>query len=438
MATRILRLGNDHDPLGQRWLQSFMARQPRVSSIIGRSIEVARADAASPAIVRAFLELFERTRIELNIKLDDIWNMDETGIALGVCTNTRVIARASKRKAYIKAPGNREWVSIIESVSATGRKLRCMVIFKGKSLHTTWFPSESVPDWIYTTSENGWTANVIGLEWLRRIYIPETTPDPGRHRMLILDGHGSHVDIEFMWECRQHQIHLLYLPAHTSHLLQPLDLAPFSVIKSKYRHQIQELSLIDDAAPVKKERFISSYHQARVNGLSDRVIRAGWRATGLAPYNPDIVLSSSQISARPITPPQVIQPIHISDPIYRTPQRSQDVYRAQQQLQRSELLSRNTRTVLAKAAKAISQAQSHAAQLQASNQLLHQKIDSIVSTQVRKRTRINPNHRFSEVDTIKRAIDLAAVKIVTRSTSRANQIASCTAEAIASIVHPNL
>ena len=106
MATRILRLGNDHDPLGQRWLQSFMARQPRVSSIIGRSIEVARADAASPAIVRAFLELFERTRIELNIKLDDIWNMDETGIALGVCTNTRVIARASKRKAYIKALGN--------------------------------------------------------------------------------------------------------------------------------------------------------------------------------------------------------------------------------------------------------------------------------------------------------------------------------------------
>ena len=110
------------------------------------------------------------------------------------------------------------------------------MIFKGKSLYTTWFLSESVPDWIYTTSENGWTANVIGLEWLRQIYILETTPDPGRYRMLILDGHGSHVDIEFMWECRQHRIHLLYLPAHTSHLLQPLDLAPFSVIKSKYRY----------------------------------------------------------------------------------------------------------------------------------------------------------------------------------------------------------
>ena len=46
-----------------------MARQPRVSSIIGRSIKVARADAASPAIVRAFLELFERTWIKLNTVL---------------------------------------------------------------------------------------------------------------------------------------------------------------------------------------------------------------------------------------------------------------------------------------------------------------------------------------------------------------------------------
>jgi hypothetical protein len=67
MATRILRLGGDPNPLGQRWAQSFLARQPRVASIIGRTIESARAEAASPAIIRAFLELFKRTRIQLNI-----------------------------------------------------------------------------------------------------------------------------------------------------------------------------------------------------------------------------------------------------------------------------------------------------------------------------------------------------------------------------------
>ena len=63
--------------------------------------------------------------------------MDETGIALGVCANTRVLARASNKKADVKSPENREWVSIIECVSATGRTLRCAVIFKGQSLQTT-------------------------------------------------------------------------------------------------------------------------------------------------------------------------------------------------------------------------------------------------------------------------------------------------------------
>jgi hypothetical protein len=101
-------MNGDHEPLGQLWISNFLSRQPRVASIIGRSIEAPRAEAASPAKIRAFLELFERTRIELNIRLEDIWNMDETGIALGVCTNSLVIASSTKKKAYTKALGDCE------------------------------------------------------------------------------------------------------------------------------------------------------------------------------------------------------------------------------------------------------------------------------------------------------------------------------------------
>jgi len=46
------------------------------------------------------------TRIWLNIQIEDIWNMDETGIALGVCTNTQVLASSKKKKAYVKTPEN--------------------------------------------------------------------------------------------------------------------------------------------------------------------------------------------------------------------------------------------------------------------------------------------------------------------------------------------
>jgi hypothetical protein len=70
-------MNGDHEPLGKLWISNFLSRQPRVASIVGRSTEAPRAEAASPAKIRAFLELFERIRIELNIRLEDIRNMDQ-------------------------------------------------------------------------------------------------------------------------------------------------------------------------------------------------------------------------------------------------------------------------------------------------------------------------------------------------------------------------
>jgi hypothetical protein len=110
---------------------------------------------------------------------------------------------------------------------------------------------------------------------LQRIFIPGLAPAQGRYQMLILDGHGLHTPIEFMILCKQHNIHLLYLPPHASHILQPLDLAPFSAVKSRYQDQIRALLALDDAAPIKKERFVISYNQAQEAGLSEQVIQAG-------------------------------------------------------------------------------------------------------------------------------------------------------------------
>lgn len=410
MATRILHMNGDDAPLGQLWVANFLQRNRRVHSIVGRSIAAERAKAANPELIRAFLTLFEETRIRLGIHTEDIWNVDETGVALGVCDNSQVLASAHKRKAYVQSPENREWVSIVEAISASGRKLRPVVIFKGQSLQTTWFPSESVPDWFYTTSDNGWTSNSLGLEWLRRVFIPESACTRGPNRLLILDGHGSHVSTEFMWTCYLTRIHCLYIPAHSSHVLQPLDLTPFSVVKSAYRDQIRALSALSSAAPVKKERFISAYNNARIQGFSERVIRAGWRATGLVPYNPDLVLLSSQVQTRPVTPPRAIQPNNIQDQLFATPQRSQDLYRARQLLEQSETLTRSTRVLLGKAGKAISIANTRAAGLQASNKQLQFELDQFKITKTRKRVIPDPNGRFNNIETIIKAVDEAAAE----------------------------
>ncbi|USP78609.1 hypothetical protein yc1106_05883 [Curvularia clavata] len=121
MATRILHMNSDYEPLRQLWVPHFIARNPRVASIVGRKIESAHTTSANYKTVKAFLKLFKH----------------ETGVALEVYTNARVLASSSKKKAYIKSPEDREWVSIIKTISATGAKLQCLVVFKGKHLQTT-------------------------------------------------------------------------------------------------------------------------------------------------------------------------------------------------------------------------------------------------------------------------------------------------------------
>jgi hypothetical protein len=124
-----------------------------------------------------------------------------------------------------------------------------------------------------------------------------------------------------MWAGKQVKIRLLSLPPRSTYLLQPLDLSVFSVVKLKYRNQIRDLASLDDAAPIKKERFISYYHQAREEGFSPRVIRAGWKAAGLVPFDPNKVVHLSQVSGRPATPPQLPQQLDTMSTIYRTPRR---------------------------------------------------------------------------------------------------------------------
>ena len=171
------------------------------------------------------------------------------------------------------------------------------------------------------------------MEWLQRICSPDTSPSADRWRLLLPDGHGSHTPIDFMITCKANKVYLLYLPPHPSHLLQPLDLAPFSVLESRYQAEIRALSALNDATPIKKERFVTPYNKARDEGLSERVFWAGWKAAGLAPYNPNKVLQSSQILGRPTTPPPKPRASDTIETAFSSPTSSQALYKAHQILQ---------------------------------------------------------------------------------------------------------
>ena len=218
-------------------------------------MDAKRLEATTTDKLSAWFDGLNSIMQSLNIKSENIYNYNKTGIALRACIDLRQLDLSITTFALLKSPEDRKWVLILETISSSGAKRRPFIIFKGQSLQTTWFRANNVPDWLYTTSPSGWTSNDIAIHWLDTCFLPETSTGSGT-RLLLLDGHGSHVTVEFMKKCFYNNVWLYYLIPHSSHVLQPLDLTCFAPIKSRYRRQIADLASLDDAAPIKKIRFI--------------------------------------------------------------------------------------------------------------------------------------------------------------------------------------
>jgi Tc5 transposase DNA-binding domain/helix-turn-helix, Psq domain len=123
--------------VGTKWVQRFIRRHPLVHVKVGRVIDHLRVEAATPEGLQGWFELFNRIKSAGNIKAENMWNMDETGLVLGLYKNQMVIRTSNTKYSYVKCPQDREWVSVVECVSATGHQCRPVYIFKGQSLQTS-------------------------------------------------------------------------------------------------------------------------------------------------------------------------------------------------------------------------------------------------------------------------------------------------------------
>ena len=165
--------------------------------------------------------------------------------------------------------------------------------------------------------------------------------------LVLLDGHSSRLSVSVLNFCRKNTIHILILPAHTSSITQPLDCAPNGVLKNVFckesalrvnyargpslpnqstdsppaailenegtdtwisTHHLEEDDTIPplpefllashtsqsyrDSAPAHRKLLAEVLPLALDSALSQKVIAAGWRKSGLLPFNPDSVINN--------------------------------------------------------------------------------------------------------------------------------------------------
>jgi hypothetical protein len=198
-------------------------------------------------------------------------------------------------------------VTSIECIRASGSVLPPLFIFKGKQ-----FPEHLRPYLLLnqkgtrlTMSSNGWTTNAIGLWWLKHHFIPNVGERVGKYCLLILDGHGSHLTPEFDQLCEENQIIAICMPPHASHLLQPLDVGCFSVLKRLYGGAVSTL-MRNGVNTIDKEDFLELIADARMGAFKTSTVQNSFLATGLAPLDANQVLGKLNVHLDSLPPLEIL------------------------------------------------------------------------------------------------------------------------------------
>ena len=240
----------------------FKKRWPCISERKPQHLSKKRHLAAYPDIVNDWFDTLEE--LMHNLRLDPhspetaqrLWNCDETGLCTAVSAKSLLVRRGTKQVNAVSSGSDYEYITVQTACSASGVWLPPFILYKGKNLYQQWMTG-GLTGARYGVSESGWMDTINFLSWFTRHFIPavkhltDTGPVP-----LLFDGHYSHISLELIRQAKQHNVHLACLPPNTTHLLQPLDVSVFAILKNSWRKILKQYHMETQGGNYTKEIYM--------------------------------------------------------------------------------------------------------------------------------------------------------------------------------------
>ena len=267
-----------------------------------------------------------------------MYNWDEKGFILGLAHAVKRImtlhALKSGRIMGTSQDGSREFISLLAYICADGTKLPPALIYQGESgdLMDSWVADFTTEDEAYfAASANRWSCDNLGLQWLEKVFHKHTKDKArNRRRLLIVDGHSSHVNMRFITRADELRIILAIMLPHSTHRLQPLDVGLFQPLATEYSKQISDLmSRSFGIVSMTKRMFWSMFKAAWEASFTEKNITSAFAKTSIFPYNPSVVLD--KIARLELLPELVNE---------RTPMGCQSIQKMHRAYQRSPTVKR--------------------------------------------------------------------------------------------------
>ncbi len=119
--------------------------------------------------------------------------------------------------------------------------------------------------------------------WVANHFLKQIPPK--RPVVLLIDGHLSHIDYHTTRLCKENDVLLFKLPAHTSHVMQPADRGFFNVFKGKWKNACTRFMFQNPGVVVTKRSFSRLFVEAFDQTARPDVIKSSFRCSGIWPVN---------------------------------------------------------------------------------------------------------------------------------------------------------
>uniref|UniRef100_A0A2A4K6U7 DDE-1 domain-containing protein n=1 Tax=Heliothis virescens TaxID=7102 RepID=A0A2A4K6U7_HELVI len=139
---------------------------------------------------------------------------------------------------------------------------------------------------VASVSDSGWISEQLFVDWLHH-FKSFARPAEDNIILLILDNHESHISLAAYEFCKKNYIHVLTLPPHASHRMQPLDLTFHGPLKTAYNKECESFMVNKPGAKITTFDVVGLYTKAFNRTTNIEKAMNGFKAAGIYPLDKD-------------------------------------------------------------------------------------------------------------------------------------------------------
>lgn len=213
------------------WCFRFMARHHlsvRQRTTVGQSLPEDWLEKKEK-----FLDFVNKIIEEKKFKHAQIINFDEVPLTFD-CPPNRTVTSTGDKCVNITTSGHEKTsFTCVLACTASGEKLKPMLIFKRKTIPKEDFP----PDVLIRCNEKGWVNEDLVIEWLNEVWRKRKGAFFQPSGLLVMDSMRAHLTDPVKKAAQKCAASLAIIPGGLTKKLQPLDLSPNHCFKSHMRQQ---------------------------------------------------------------------------------------------------------------------------------------------------------------------------------------------------------